>query len=119
VNFTLLLIKDPNNQLIYDVPSEKVNIGFNHLFSKRYNFSVTIIGRWVKDFRVPKNTISNPNEFSLIYINMIYNFRNNLGLEFQATNTFNELYKLPKESIPDVPMSGRKFLVSLAFKFYL
>lgn len=116
LNYSYALAKDSDEMYLYDVPSQKGNIGLSYGFFYPTHINFSVIGRWVKDFRVGDNLLDNPDGYFIIDFNSVFSLTKKVEAEIQIENLLDKKYKLPKTGIPDIPMPGRVFNFSVMFK---
>lgn len=104
------------DSVLTDYPTSKINLAVNYLLPAPFKLSSTIIVKRINDYYSPlKNTYLPGN--TCIDANIIAAVTTNLSIEFMARNILNQRMYLPLNGEKMIPLPGRNYLVTLAYKF--
>lgn len=126
-NYSYAHSKDEDGSDLADIPISKFNIGITY---KSESWSATTVGKRINGYqRSDVGNYEKPEGFTVVDLNIIKQLTQDVTIEFQVRNLFQEEYKLPKTSVDysgvvaeevrdlgDVPIPERHFLISLNMK---
>ena len=106
---------------VQDVPVRKANGAILYRLRRPIDLRVAAIARWVDEYRVSGDGQRPPGGLTLD-TNLVWGLDRVLGgdvplsVELQLRNLLDDRNKLPKNGRPDVPVTGRRLMVTLAYQ---
>lgn len=113
-NYSYAIARDQSGNHMGGVPRSRLNTGVTFIIPFLYNFRATVISRYIDGYYIGGRTENVNAGHTFFDANLILPVYENLNIEFQVRNIFNERVKFPPTGIP---LPGRTYQLTMAVRF--